>query len=130
MAVALDFAISKKIGNEKVNTTYEDVIFDDRIFIKNKGKYIKVFFDEILFIQASGSYCVIQTKLTQMTLSMNMKTLCEKLNHSSFIRIHRKYVVNVANIDSFDQNYVYIDKFHLDVGDSYKNDFLSKFKYI
>ena len=46
--------------------------------------------------------------------------MCEKLNDSNFIRIHRSYLININKIDSLFDGYVLIANKKIPIGKSYK----------
>ncbi|HTE30533.1 MAG TPA: response regulator [Chryseolinea sp.] len=84
------------------------LILKDRIFVRHKEKMIKIIIAEILYIEADRNYSRIFTKNKEYVLCITLKTIEEKLPSSIFLRSHRSYVVNLAQIDEVTEGYVMI----------------------
>lgn len=98
----------------------------DYIFVKDKGILTKILISEIQYLQALGDYVCIYTKTKKFTVRLNLQIAEEKLPSDKFCRIHRSYMVAIDQIDSVEENIVFIDKHPIPVGEVYKSDFLSK----
>ena len=57
---------------------------------------------------------------------MYLRTIHELLPPSVFFRINKSYVVNLEKIESFDTNDVFIGKYEISIGNTYKEDFYKK----
>ena len=57
---------------------------------------------------------------------MNFKDLLSKLPNSSFMRIHRSYVINISKIEILQRKKVIIDGEKIPIGESYKADFYKR----
>lgn len=122
--IALELALSQR-GEKK---PLSHLLNRDTLFLKIKGRYQKIITDEILFIQADGSYCNIQLRDDKMLISHCMAELFRKIDSKNFVQIHRKYIVNLQHIDSFDASNIYIQEHILPIGDSYKAEVFSLLK--
>lgn len=58
---------------------------------------------------------------------MNLKNIHEQLPDRQFLRINKSYIVNIARIDSFDTNDVFIKSYEIAIGGSYKKQFIEEF---
>lgn len=92
------------------------------VFLKAGNKFEKVNMVDIHYMQAEGSYTKFFTTGKEYTLSGNLNNTSEKIGHPSFIRIHRSYVVNIDNIKSMDNDYVFIGEANLPISRSYKEE--------
>ncbi len=100
----------------------------DFLFIKTDGKLIRVNYDEILYIEGKRDYISITTtvdKLISLDTLSNMETI---LPATTFIRIHKSYIVALDKIDFIQGNRVCIKDDYLPIGDTYKNIVLNSTK--
>jgi two-component system LytT family response regulator len=68
--------------------------------IKEKGREYRVLAKDILWVKAEGNYVLLQTMARRHSLRMTMNMLENELDPAVFIRIHRSYIVNMANVRS------------------------------
>lgn len=73
-------------------------------FVKCENRYQKIVSQTILFIQALQNYVVIQTEKERYMTLMPLKTVEENLDASSFIRVHKSYVVAIPKIESLENH--------------------------
>ncbi len=86
-------------------------ILKDRIFVRYRDKMIKIMVHDILYIEADRNYSRIFTKETkekEYLLSVTLKTIEEKLSAQLFVRIHRSYIINIAQVDEVAESHVII----------------------
>lgn len=76
----------------------------DYFFIKCEYKYEKIFFDQILYIQAMQNYVVIFTTLGKYMSLIPLKSVEERLEGRSFIRVHKSYIVSIDKIESIENH--------------------------
>lgn len=93
---------------------------DDSIFVRSKDKMIKLKISDIQFIEADRNYCTVHSTDKKHVLTMSLGAFEKKVSSPSFVRIHRSYIVNINNIDSINENYVFIKKNTLPMSKSYK----------
>jgi len=60
-----------------------------------------------------------------MTL-MSMKSIEERLNPDTFIRIHRSFIININKIESIEKSMAKIGKASIPISDSYKESVMNK----
>ncbi len=78
----------------------QDVLVRDAFFIKNRDRLIKIPQDDVLAIEASNGLTVLRTVSgAQYLLTLTLGRLEEKLAGTSFVRVHRTWLVNVALVD-------------------------------
>ncbi|WP_118975181.1 LytR/AlgR family response regulator transcription factor [Taibaiella koreensis] len=93
----------------------------------SKGKLIKIDMADIDYIEGMRNYVAIVCGATKVLSLMNMKDLEEKLFKKNFIRVHKSYIVPVANIASVEMNIIRLkrnSKIEIVVGNAYKAGFL------
>ena len=92
----------------------------DFTFIKTDKKLIKIYFNEILVIKGLGNYVEILTvENKKFTYYKSLKELIDKLPNE-FMRIHNSFIVNLTNIDTFEDNHVILNGNKISVAKSYR----------
>ena len=90
----------------------------------------KLLIDDISHIEATGSYSIIHTKSGNHTLSINLKNFEKKLNDSTFLRVHRSYLVNTKLIDAINGNTIYIGESSIPIGPAQRSEVLKRLRVI
>lgn len=117
-------------SNDKLEKLSEYVVDEylDRVVVKDRHKINIIPTDHIRYIESLDDYVLIYTNEGRHMKQKTMKYFESHLNPKDFIRIHRSYIVHVANIAEIQQyekeSYVVIlkDKTKLKVSKSgYKN---------
>ncbi|WP_027002275.1 LytR/AlgR family response regulator transcription factor [Hugenholtzia roseola] len=117
-------AVNKAESNLKAaNVTVEN---QDEVFVKADNKIVKLRFSEIHFIEALSDYVIINTAQKKYIIHSTMKGLEKKLPESTFIRVHRSYIVNFNRIESIEDLNVVMPTKTIPIGASYKNKFMQK----
>lgn len=70
----------------------------DRLFVDIGGKKVPLSFDDIYIFEAQNNYARVYTKTDSYLISPPLKELEVKLVDRNFIRVHRKYLVNIEKI--------------------------------
>ena len=99
---------------------------DEYIFVKSDRRYFKVNLKDILFIEGLKDYVVIQLEGKRIITRMSLKSIQELLPQSAFLRINRSYVINREQIDSFDNNDVFIKSYEIAIGNSFRETFFEE----
>jgi DNA-binding LytR/AlgR family response regulator len=121
---ALSYNLLLKSDNEKNNI---ETVTDDYFFVKADRKIFKVYFKDILFIEGLKDYVILHTAEQKIMTAMNVKTIHEQLPQTVFVRISKSYIVNVQQIESFDNNTIFIHKHEIPIGNTYRNYFFDEF---
>ena len=78
------------------------------IYIRQKNSLVKIKYSDIIWVEAMENYIVIYTIHEKYTLSFTMHAIEEKLPPKMFIRIHRSFIVNIAEIHSIEEKVVHV----------------------
>lgn len=132
---AIELTISRMAEAHKplvVQDTTEDApfILSDRIFVKHKEKMVKIYLEDILYIEAERNYCRIFSKSKEYLLATTLKIMEEKLPNRNFIRVHRSFMVNLAQIDEVAENHVIINQKAIPLSNTLREDLLSRIQTI
>ncbi len=87
--------------SQKINKEIDfDKISSNRLIVNTIQNIHLIDFDKILYLQADGAYTKIVTEKNEITASKNLKHYEDILNNnSSFVRIHKSYIVNKSKIN-------------------------------
>ena len=99
---------STSISTENKTDDAQPFILSDRIFVRYKEKMIKILITDILYVEADRNYSRIFTKDKEYLLSITLKIIEEKLPALFFQRIHRSYLINIAEVDEVSESQVFI----------------------
>jgi DNA-binding LytR/AlgR family response regulator len=80
------------------------------IYVNIDKRLIKIDISSINFIQANGDYILIRTEGTNYTVHTTLKKIEDKLPKTSFLKIHRSYIINVNKIIDIQDSTVLIGK--------------------
>jgi DNA-binding LytR/AlgR family response regulator len=116
----------KLFHTDSINSSIEHVT-DDYIFVRAERRIIKVHFSDILFIEGLKDYVVIYLENQKVITLMNIKTINDLIPKRFFVRVSKSYIINVNNIDSVDNNTVYIGKNEIPIGNIYRDFFFNEF---
>lgn len=124
--VAVDKAL-ERIRSKPSRVVDDNISSSEKfIFIKTSGKIYKIWYDDLLFAEASGNYTrIITTGLTLVPM-MTLTALEAQLPSSSFIRVHRSYIINKSKISHVEGNRVSIGGLEIAIGENFKERFFKE----
>jgi two-component system, LytTR family, response regulator len=95
----------------------------DYFFINVDYSLLKIQFSDILYIEALKDYAKINLKSSAKPIitRMSMKTLEESLPTDRFIRIHKSYIISIAQVTAVRKNTLFIGNTELPVGENYRD---------
>jgi two-component system LytT family response regulator len=84
---------------ERILSSHEHISgYSQRIIIKNGNKISVIPVEDIKWIQAQDDYVMIYTESGKFLKEKTMASLEETLNPSEFVRIHRSYIIRLAEL--------------------------------
>lgn len=92
---------------------------DDYFFIKNNKKYEAIYIKDILFIEALQNYIIIHTDTKKSVAYLSLKDISAKLRNSSFLQVHKSYIVSINKIDDVSREEISIGGHRIPVGKNY-----------
>ena len=92
----------------------------EHIFLKATARLLKIYPEDILWIEAYGDYVIIHTADEKYTIHSTMKGIDSKLPSSSFIRVHRSYIVRIDKIDAIENKILIINNKLIPISKTYK----------
>lgn len=113
----------------KANAQYESrklLRNNNEMYIKANGKLVRVEFAEISYIENLADYVKIYTSDSNYVIYCTMKHLESRLPSTTFLKIHRSYIINLSKIQFIEDNDVSIDGKLIPIARSQKTEFLER----
>ncbi|MCB4797280.1 LytR/AlgR family response regulator transcription factor [Neotamlana laminarinivorans] len=96
------------------------------IFVRSERKMIKIDFENIIYIESFSDYLKIHTTKKTIITRETITAIEAKLPNTKFIRIHRSYIISIANINSFTNEHITVNNKALSISRSYKKEVLQR----
>ena len=96
------------------------------IMVKADYKLYKVNFEDLLYIEGQHEYVSFYTKEKRITALYSLKALEEQLPKDKFVRVHKSYIVSIANISEIEQLTVTVAGQKIPIGGSYRDSLLER----
>lgn len=91
---------SKEQSRKNDPDTSQDFVLNDSLFIRNNGMLVKIKLQEIIYLEADANYTQVFAKDKKFVVRATLKDLEGKLDTNRFARIHKSFIINLAEIDS------------------------------
>jgi len=134
---AIEIALYKSAKNnattikaKPAESHQESFFINNHFFVKAKNRLEKVHLEDVLWLEAKDIYCVIKTTKGQYVVSHTLKKLEKQFPSSSFMRVHRSYMVALGSIDAIEDNNLVISEQYIPIGKTYKSDLLERLRII
>lgn len=108
----------------------ERLTADGSLFVKVKGRLEKLQLKDIRWVEASDIYALVCTDKDKHLLSASLKTVEEKFPDSTFLRVHRSYVVNLGKIDAIEEDSLIIGDVSIPIGKTYRERLMSRLSFL
>jgi two-component system, response regulator PdtaR len=132
-----NFAVLSKPTDPKPSTAEKEetgkealLFFNNYFFVKHNYRFNKFSLDDLLFAESDNNYIKLVTTNKKIALRVSLQYLADKFNHPALVRVHRGFIVNIKNIDSFNEEEIVIGSHQIPIGRNYKDDFLKSFRYL
>lgn len=89
------------------------------MYVNANKKHIKILFSDILFVESIKDYVRINTVDQRITTKDKISAFEQKVP-SSFLRVHRSFIVNTQKITAFTAHDIEIGQQEIPIGISYK----------
>jgi two-component system, LytTR family, response regulator len=94
-------------------------------FIKTDYRLERIHFDDILFAESDRDYVKLYliSQVEPISSLMNLKDLEEHLPTTTFMRIHRSFIINLNKINRVERNQVIIGNQRITIAETYRTSF-------
>ena len=114
-------------GGELMNAVSVSVVdMDDAIFFKTEYKIVRVEINRIMYVESMSEYLKIYLvdEPKPLIVLLSMKKLEERLPVSTFMRVHRSYIINLKLIQEVNKNRIILNRdTYIPIGDNYREAF-------
>lgn len=80
----------------------------EHFFIKCDGKMERIRFDELLYVESMQNYVSLQTDRGKFTTLLTLKNTLAELPTSSFIQVHKSFIVNLEKVQTLGDGHITI----------------------
>ncbi len=115
-----DFLSLKEQNSGLENNPVEET--QGSVFVKSGVQRIKLQFDEVTHIQGLKDYAIIYTHSAKIVIKGSIKAMQEIFPKSSFIRVHKSFIVSIAKITRIERNRIVLNSHQIPIGRNYKED--------
>lgn len=115
--------VSKIVDRFRQEERLDTMKRDRFIYIKSEYKLVRVDYDDILYVEGVKDYVKLyftEGRKPIMSL-MNMKKIEDYLPKPQFMRVHRSFIVNMANVSMIDRGRIVICDTLIPISESYKD---------
>jgi DNA-binding LytR/AlgR family response regulator len=102
----------------------------DHLFIKVDTKLVKLENKDILYMESMGDYVRFVTASKKYVTLNTMKNLEEKLSRSTFLKVHRSYIINISKIDDLQGNTIYIQGNQVPIGKGHREEVMKRLNIV
>lgn len=100
--IAYTLQAAYKKAKDQMQET-ENLFVKNYFFVRAAGIYKKIYIPDIYYVQSYDNYCNIYTLAQKpYTVRIPISTIENNLPANEFLRIHRKYIVQLCKIDTID----------------------------
>ena len=95
----------------------------DYFFVNADYSQVKIMFNDILWMEGVRDYIKIHlnSAANPLLIRTSLKAIEPELPSSSFVRIHKSYIVSVASITSIRKNSLFIKEMELPIGETFRD---------
>lgn len=93
---------------------------NDHLYVNMNKKHYKILFDDIVYAESLKDYVQIHTTNKVITTKKKISAF-EQTLPSSFLRVHRSYIVNTNKITAYTANDIELEQIEIPIGVSYKH---------
>ncbi|MFN3997847.1 LytR/AlgR family response regulator transcription factor [Algoriphagus sp.] len=115
-------------GNRKaeLERNHEDkILIKDAIFVRFEGNLVKVKYDDILWLKGDGNYTTLVARHSVFSVRNILKDFETALPADRFMRIHKSYIVQVAEINAINTREIKVATDLVPVGRTYYHDLVN-----
>ena len=94
-------------------------------FIRENNQYVKIETDKILYLNSMQNYTQIVTTNQTHTTLMTLTEIEEHLPSSTFLRVHRSYLVNTSKITALSRTDLFINEHQIPIARNIANDVIN-----
>lgn len=119
---AVNKVMDLQLSRQPVEAIPEPDISNAYLYFRADRKMHKVLVNDIIFIESLKDYIKIVTRAKTIITKQSISSIEERLPKSSFIRIHRSFIVSLDKIQSYTTELIAIGNAELPVSRMYRHE--------
>lgn len=108
-------------GQETINAPNETTSTNPYVFIRSERENVKVELDSILYVESLKNHVKVVTPSKSYITLVSMSQMETKLPSTSFLRVHRSFLVNQTKITHYTHTYLTLDRKSIPIGKMYRD---------
>ncbi|HSP83485.1 MAG TPA: response regulator transcription factor [Gillisia sp.] len=112
--------------SEEQQIQAEEGLHNDFMFVRADRKMLRINFAEIFYIESLSDYLKIYTTTNVVVIRETISNLEKQLPNSDFLRVHRSFIISLAALDSYTNEYAEVAGKAIPISRSYKTSVLEK----
>lgn len=118
---------SKEILKSEATIPQTAIHLNEFIFVKTDKKTVKLDYSDILYIEGLKDYIAFHTIKEKLLVLDSLKAIETTLPASTFIRVHKSFIVSVNAIESIERNRIFLkNQAIIPIGETYRDNFMNK----
>ncbi len=114
----------KAVDKVNVKSKQELSIENNFIFIKSGKKTIRTKIKDLVYIEGQSEYVKIFYEDKSVVVFQSLNYYESILPETTFIRVHRSYIINISRIESIEDNKILINNRQIPIGRVYREKFI------
>jgi DNA-binding LytR/AlgR family response regulator len=118
---ASEIPLTQKIAEKTIGRIADP--HKESILLKSGSQLFQIAIDDILYIEGAGNYMTFNTQTGKIMVLLPMSDVLKMLPESTFIRIHKSYIISLKHIGIIEKSRVIINKTAIPIGITYREQF-------
>lgn len=120
MPFDIDYKLVNNYDSNNLSTSGND------LYINIDRRLIKIDISSIYLVEAKGDYILLKTEDKNYTVHSTLKKIEEKLPDTSFLKIHRSFIININKIIDIEDKSVLINKDVVPLSRSFRPELMNR----
>lgn len=116
------FAAAVQKARERLQPLQRENNTAEHLFIKTEYKIVRVAVKDIRYMESMRDYVSVYTENERILTLQSLRTFEEQLRHSSLMRVHKSYIVNLDRIDKVERRRIVIGDKYIPIGETYQEE--------
>lgn len=112
-------------GKNEEHAGAQKLLIRDAVFVRHDGNLVKVSYNDILWLKGDGNYTTLVTRKSVISVRNILKDFESVLPAEKFMRIHKSYIVQLAEIEAINTKEVKVGTDLVPVGRTYYHDLIN-----
>jgi len=116
------FAAAVQKARERLQPLLRESNTAEHLFIKTEYKIVRVAAKDIRYMESMRDYVSVYTENERILTLQSLRAFEEQLRHTSLMRVHKSYIVNLDRIDKVERRRIVIGDKYIPIGETYQDE--------